>query len=113
MAAIAVEALTGDGHEGKIHPITGPEAISYDRVGEILSEVLGRKIGHVNIPEEDTRKEWEETGFPHWVAKSAIEADTLAREGRSSAVSPAVEEVTGRIPKSFEQFARDYAEAFR
>ncbi len=113
IAAVAVEALTGDGHEGKIYPTTGPEALSHDQVAEILSEVLGRKISHVNMSEEDTRKGLEEAAAPDWMINGSIEADKFTREGLSSAVSPTVEEVTGKKPRSFEQFARDYAEAFR
>lgn len=113
IAAVAVEALTGDGHEGKIYPTTGPEALSHNQVAEILSEVLGRKISHVNVSDEDRRNGVKEAGFPDWVADAAIEADRNTREGRSSAVLPTVEEVTGKKPRSFEQFARDYTEAFR
>ncbi len=113
MAAVAVEALTGDGHEGKIYTISGPEAFSYNQAAEILSEVLGRKISHVNISEEDERKGLEEAGAPDWMINSTTEGGRIVREGRLSAVSPTVEEVTGKKPRSFEQFARDYAEAFR
>ncbi len=113
MAAVAVEALTGSGHEGKVYTISGPEAISHNQIAEILSEVLGRKISHVNLSEEDVRKGFEEAGFPDWMVNSGIEGDRLTRDGRLSAVWPTVEEVTGRKPRSFEQFARDYAEAFR
>ena len=112
IAAVAVEALTGDGHEGKIYPITGPEAISYNQAAEILSKVLGRKISHVNISEEDAREGLEEAGLPDWMINSAIEGERLEKMGRFSAVLPTVEEVTGEKPRSFEQFARDYAEAF-
>jgi len=113
IAAVAVEALMGDGHDGKTYPITGPEAISYNQVAEIFSEVLGRKISHVSISEEDARKGVEEQGWPDWMINGYILGDRIVREGRASAVSPTVEEVTGKKPRSFEQFARDYAEAFK
>lgn len=111
IAAVAVEALIGDGHEGKSYPITGPEAISYNQAAEILSEVLGRKITHVSISEEDVRKGV--AGWPDWMINGYILSDRIAREGRASIVSPIVKEVTGKNPRSFEQFARDYAEAFK
>ncbi len=113
IATVAVEALTDSGHEGKIYTITGPEAISYNQAADILSEVLGRKISHVNLPEEDARKGFEEAGLPEWLINTAIEGERITREGRLSAVLPTVEEVTGKKPISFEQFARDYAEAFK
>ena len=35
--------------------ITGPEALSYHRAAEILSNATGKKIDYVNISEEETR----------------------------------------------------------
>ena len=113
IAAVAVEALTGDGHEGKIYRITGPEAISYNQVAEILSDVLGKKISHVNMSEEDARKGLKEAGVPDLMINGSIAADRITKEGLGSGVLPTVEEVTGKKPRSFEQFARDYAEAFK
>jgi uncharacterized protein YbjT (DUF2867 family) len=113
IAAVAVEALIGDGHEGKSYAITGPEAISFKQVEKILSDVLGRKINHVSISEEDARKGVKDTGWPDWMINGYIMGDRITREGRASTVSPTVEEVTGKKPRSFEQFARDYAEVFK
>jgi uncharacterized protein YbjT (DUF2867 family) len=113
IAAVAVEALTVDGHEGKTYTVTGPEAISYNQAAETLSEVLGREISHVDISEEDARKGFVEAGYPDWVGDAVIEDARITREGRLSTVEPTVEDVTGKKPRSFEQFATDYAEAFR
>ncbi len=113
IAAVAVEALTGDGHEGKIYSVTGPEAISHDQVAEILSGMLGRKISHVNISEEQSRIGMKEAGSPDWLIEGLIEADRTIREGHFSIVSPTVKDVTGRKPRSFEQFTRDYTDAFK
>jgi uncharacterized protein YbjT (DUF2867 family) len=35
--------------------LTGPEALSYGRMAEILSEVTGKKIKYINILDEDSR----------------------------------------------------------
>ncbi|MFQ5552917.1 MAG: SDR family oxidoreductase [Thermoplasmata archaeon] len=113
IAAVAVEALTGDGHEGKTTTTTGPEALSYDQVAEILSQVLGRKISHVHMSEDDERKGMEERGAPDWLIRTYVEGGRILREGQLSAVLPTVEKVTGKKPRSFDQFARDYAEAFQ
>lgn len=49
IAATAVKTLTDDGkHIGKAYTITGPEALSYSRAAEILSNVTGKKISYVN-----------------------------------------------------------------
>jgi uncharacterized protein YbjT (DUF2867 family) len=50
IAAVAVKTLTEDGnnrHNGKAYTITGPEALSYYQVAEILSNATGKKINYV------------------------------------------------------------------
>jgi uncharacterized protein YbjT (DUF2867 family) len=70
IAATAVKTLTDDGngrHIGKVYTITGPEALSYSRVAEILSNVTGKKISYVNVSEEDTRVGMKAMGWDNWV----------------------------------------------
>jgi uncharacterized protein YbjT (DUF2867 family) len=55
IAATAVKTLTDDGKLGKAYTITGPEALSYFQVAEILTSVTGKKISYINVSEEDTR----------------------------------------------------------
>jgi uncharacterized protein YbjT (DUF2867 family) len=38
------------------YTITGPEALSYYQVAEILSNATGKKIDYVNISKEDARR---------------------------------------------------------
>ncbi len=44
VAAVAVEALTNQGHNGKAHTLTGPEALTNAHIAEMLSSVLGRSV---------------------------------------------------------------------
>jgi hypothetical protein len=53
------------------------------------------------------------TGMPEWLAEALCELMDLLRAGRLAGVSHDVEAVTGRPATSFEQFARDHADAFR
>ena len=43
IAEVATTVLTSPGHEGKIYPITGPEALSMAEVAEKLSVATGKK----------------------------------------------------------------------
>jgi len=113
IAAVAVEALTGEGQEGNIYEITGPESLSYDQAAEIFSKVLGRKISHMKMSEEDARKGFEGAGWPDWLLHAYLLGARITREGRVEALTSTVEEVTGKKPRTFEQFAREYAEAFK
>jgi len=42
IAAVAVEALTGDGHEGRVYEVTGPQSLTLAEVATMLSEISGR-----------------------------------------------------------------------
>ena len=92
--------------------VTGPEALSYHQAAEILSNATGKKIDYVNISEEETREALKETGMDEWLISTIMGLYTLFRKGYASQVSTAVEEVTGKKPITFAQFAKDYVDAF-
>jgi uncharacterized protein YbjT (DUF2867 family) len=113
IAAVAVKSLIDeDKHKNKMYLITGPEALSYHQVAEILSNATGRKINYVNISDEEARAAMKEIGMNDWLINTVSELSEYFRKGKASEISSAVEEVTGRKPISFSQFANDYAEAF-
>jgi uncharacterized protein YbjT (DUF2867 family) len=113
VAAVVVVLLTEGGHERKSYDITGPEAISNYRIAEILSRVTGRKISYVDVPEDVARKSMKDMGMPDAIVEALLELSAIIKAGYTSAVSPAVEEITGRKATSFEQFADDFSEAFK
>jgi uncharacterized protein YbjT (DUF2867 family) len=116
IAAVAVQALANNDegrHNGKAYTITGPEAISYEDAARILSEQVGNKISYVSTSEEKAREGMKGIGMDEWFINSMMELYSITRMGHVSQVFSAIEEVTGRKPISFSQFARDYAESFR
>jgi uncharacterized protein YbjT (DUF2867 family) len=118
IAAVAVKTLTDDDenddkHNNKTYTITGPEALSYYQVAEILSNATGKKISYVNISKEEARGAMKEMGIGDWWINTIIEVYDLYRSGIQAQVSSALEEVTGKKAISFSQFAKDYADAFR
>ena len=113
IAAVAVAALTGSGHEGKIYDITGPEALSNFEIADILSSVTGRKVTYVPVSDDDARNGMSGAGMPDWLIGAMLELIEIKRAGYLQTISSDVEPVIGRKPITFEQFARDYVEAFR
>ncbi len=93
--------------------ITGPEALSNQQAALILSQVLGRTINYVDVPEDAARQGMQSAGMPDLLVNALLELYASYKADQASTVSPAVEQVTGKTPISFEQFARDYAEAFQ
>jgi uncharacterized protein YbjT (DUF2867 family) len=105
--------VDGDKHYNKTYTITGPEALSYDRAAEILSNAIGKKIDYVNITEKETREALKETGMDDWLINTILDLYTIYKKGYASEMSSAVEEVTGSKATTFVEFARDYADVFR
>jgi uncharacterized protein YbjT (DUF2867 family) len=116
IASIIVRILTDNGnykHNGKVYTITGSEALSHYQVADILSNVTTKKIDYIDIPEEEFQRKKNEIGLNDWWLTLMLEAFYSFRKGYHSQVFSTVEEVTGKNPISFSQFAKDYAEAFR
>jgi uncharacterized protein YbjT (DUF2867 family) len=113
VAAAAVKALTEDGHQGKAYTLTGPEGLSNARVAEILSDDTGREIKYVDLPAEQFKQALVGAGLPEWSANALNDLQQFYRAGEASAVTRDVEQLLRRKPTSFEQFSRDYAQAFQ
>ena len=113
IAAIAAEALTGEGHEGKAYDLTGPEALSNRELAQKFSEAFGKPVEHVEVSYEGAREAMVGAGLPEWLADGLIELNREVYEpGYAAQTANGVEEVTGRKPRSFDEFARDHRAAF-
>ncbi|OKL39149.1 SDR family oxidoreductase [Pontibacter flavimaris] len=112
IAAVGIEALLGDGHAGKVYDITGPEALSNTEVAQLLSEVTGRQVAFVDVPEEDYRRSLKEHGSPARITDALVELYQVQKADKSSGVTDAVEKVTNRKPHSMRQFLQDHSDCF-
>jgi len=112
IAAVAAKALTENGHQGKTYVITGPEALSYDEAASKISKAIGKPVKYVNVTPEDFKKSLLGWGIPEFMADGLNEFFAAIRAGYCAVVTNTVEEVTKRKPISFDDFVRDFAEAF-
>ena len=112
VADVALKVLTEDGHEGREHTLTGPASISFHDVAAGLSKALGKEVQYVDVPLEAGREAMVGMGMPEWVADGYTELMEEFSKNWADLVSPAVEKITGRPGRSYEQFARDFAQVF-
>jgi len=112
VAAVAVKALTEDGHVGKAYTLTGPEALTNKEIAHILSQELGREIRFVTLPAAQLKEALLSAGVLEWNADALLDLQRLYREGKATTVTRDVEEILGRKPISFAQFFRDYRSDF-
>ncbi|WP_433331979.1 NmrA family NAD(P)-binding protein [Spirillospora sp. CA-294931] len=112
IGAVAARTLTEDGHVGKEYVMTGPEVLDVPQKLAILGRALGREIRFVELTERQARERMREAGaspeaIDHvigWYADPPEEAYT---------VSSTVERILGRPARTFAQWARENADAFR
>ena len=113
LAGVAAAVLTGSGHEGKIYPLTGPEALSMAEVAEKLSAATGKRIQYVNVAPEEAKRAQLAAGVPPFTADALAELFAERRKGKESQVSPVIQTVFGRRATSFDEFAMRNAAIFR
>jgi uncharacterized protein YbjT (DUF2867 family) len=112
VAAVAVKALTENGHVGKAYTLTGPEALTNEEIAHILSDELGREIRFINLSPAQLKEALLSAGVPEWNADALLDLQRLYREGKAATVTGNVEQILGRKPISFARFARDHRSAF-
>lgn len=112
IAAVAVAALLGHGHEGKVYTLTGGEALTVDQVAAQITEATGRTVRFVDVPEEAARSAMLGMQLPEWMVSAMMELHGIDKAGYAAAVTPTVQELTGSAPRSFRDFARENAAAW-
>lgn len=111
IAAVAAEALTKPGHDGKTYELTGPELLDRNQVAEILGRELGRKVAYVPVTDEQFRAAVKGFLTPSYTELlSALYAGV--RAGRYERKTDAVRDVLGRAPIDFARFVKDHRAAW-
>ncbi|MEU7576526.1 NmrA family NAD(P)-binding protein [Streptomyces sp. NPDC041068] len=113
IAEVGARALTDEHPHNTAHLITGPRALSYADVAEVISRVAGRPVRHRAVSGATMRDRLASTGMPVRFAELLAGMDEAIAAGAEDRTSPAVERVTGRAPRSFADFAAAHADAWR
>jgi uncharacterized protein YbjT (DUF2867 family) len=114
IAAVAVKVLTApSAHEGKAYPLSGPEALSNDDMASRLSAAIGKTVKYVPLSDADYKSGMLGAGIPADYADALLDLLAFYKRGGASQVTDDVKQITGRDPITFDQYARDNADAFR
>lgn len=103
-ASAAVVLQDAGAHAGRTYELTGPEALTTEEVADILSAGLGRAVTFHNetVAEAyESRKAWD---APPWQYDAWVSTYLAVAAGELERVSPSVEELTGRPPRSLAEF---------
>ncbi|MEE4419048.1 SDR family oxidoreductase [Streptomyces bugieae] len=106
IAAVAARVLTTDGHDGRVYDLTGPQALTYAEAAEVFSDVLGKPVRYVGLPDDAARTAMLSRGMPEFYADALIEVARAFRDGGAETVTSTVADLTGREPLGFADFVR-------
>ncbi|HKF91637.1 MAG TPA: NAD(P)H-binding protein [Acidimicrobiia bacterium] len=112
IAAVAVSALTGEGHIGAKHVVTGPELLTQADQVRRIGDAIGRPARWEDVPPQAVRDGLAAAFGDASFADHAL--DTWARfVEEPELVTSTVERVTGTPARTFREWASDHAGDFR
>lgn len=102
LAEAAAAALTENGLlDGVTPPLTGPEALDLADVAAIASNLTGREITRVTVPDDEWVADMAARGVPEQQARFLLGMFEASRQKEFAEVGPALGEVLGRTPTTF------------
>ena len=112
IAAVAVRALCDEGHAGAEYVVTGPQSLTQAEQIQTIGRAIDRSLQVQEMTPDEARSEL----LP--VLGSPVFIDMLvnawrAALGQPAFVSSTCVELTGKPPRTFREWATDYAAEFR
>ncbi|MFE7853216.1 NAD(P)H-binding protein [Streptomyces sp. NPDC057403] len=111
VAAVAVRALTEEGHAGRAYTLTGPEAISAVEQTRQLGRLLGVPLRFEELSRDQARAGLGGR-YPQPVVEALLAGAERLHAGAKARVEDTVAQVTGRPAGTFRDWAADHLAAF-
>lgn len=111
IAAVAVEALLGDGHHARRYPLTGPEALTRREAVQAIASAIGKDILFIELAEEDARQQWREQGYDEESVEFFVQIAKNPPEAGYT-VLPTIEQVLGRPARKLAEWAAEHKREF-
>jgi uncharacterized protein YbjT (DUF2867 family) len=112
VAAVSVEALLSETHQGSALTVTGPLALTYAEMVAKIAAAIRRAVRFEAITDADAHRTLTGNGLSPSVAAALVTLWREVREGKVSTISADIERVTGRPPRSFDQWVIENVRAF-
>jgi hypothetical protein len=111
--ATAVLLHNPEKYKNTAHTITGPEALDYFQVAEILSRVTKRTITYAKPGYLKYRSYYiKKRGLDKAFVNVTVALYFMTRMGTAKAVTNGFYELTGREPRTLEEFVKDNLKCF-
>jgi uncharacterized protein YbjT (DUF2867 family) len=109
--ALAAILSTAPRRAGDTYALTGPAAVGYDDVAAAISRVAGRPVVYEPVEPDELERDLLAAGVPAWRALDLAHIATAYGDD-DWAVTPDLERLLGRPPRSLEEFLEHHAHVF-
>lgn len=106
-------ALVEDGHEGRVYTLTGPDAITYDEIASLLSNLLKQPVTYDMIKQRDYYDILTGQGMPDWKANDLAQISAAYVGHSNSDLSDDLAWLIDREPRTIHHFLTDYLADFK
>lgn len=114
IAAVAVRALTEDGHDKAAYALTGPEVLTQVDQVRILGEAIGRPLRWEELTREAARQQLlADDTFPDSFVDTLLDGYAEMLDAPRPVTTTTVEDVVGRPARTLHQWAVEHAADFR
>ena len=108
----AAHVLTTPGHEGKTYTLTGPASLSMHDIAATIGAAVGKEVKYVAVPVDAAKQSMSQMGMDDWTVNLMGDYLTAYSANWGNLVTDDFQRVTGKAPRSFKQFATDFAGVF-
>jgi uncharacterized protein YbjT (DUF2867 family) len=106
IAEVVTAALIDERHTGQTYALSGPRTLTLAQAADEIAAASGRPVEYVDLEPDRHVAELVEYGVPVEDAKAVRDLFAVIRNHRSEYVSEGVQQVLGRTPRDFGDWAR-------
>ncbi|MEU3568923.1 NAD(P)H-binding protein [Kitasatospora sp. NPDC036755] len=107
IAAVAVAALTEDGHAGEVYALSGPRLMTFGDCADAIAAAAGRELRKVDASREEYTEHLVRRGYPRDFGGFLNEIFDTIRRGETAYLSDGVQRALGRPPRDFSEYVAE------
>ncbi len=109
LAEATAAILADEGRfDGPTPPLTAGQALTFDDIAAITTEITGRPVTRTTSPGDQFRAQLVTQGVPEQTADQLLGIFAAARAGEFATIDPTLAELIGREPITLEKVLRDH-----
>ena len=113
VAAVAALALTQSGHNNRTCELTGPELLTMGEMVRVIGRTLGKSVQYTDIPPFVAKLWMLKSGMDKTLVNALMEMLKSLRKNEGAIVTDTVQQVTGKLPHTFEAWCCEHIKAFQ